>query len=120
MTRVIVFDAAKKEVSVTDWRLLQTYHPRWHVFGRFGPACKYWMTPPLVFEDVCSLAAESARGQRYRLVGAPGDSSMAASFIECCATFDARLATTLDVTAELLELQRRMLGKIDGWPIQDV
>lgn len=36
---------------------------------------------------------------------------MAASFVECCATFDAGHATTLDVTADLLDLRKRVLSE---------
>lgn len=108
---VIALLAGKEEIHVTDWRLLQTYHPRWHIFGRFGAARRLWITQPLVFQDVRRLVAESANGLRYRLVGEPGVAAVAASFVECCATFDARLVTTLDVTSEFLDLRKRVLGE---------
>ncbi|WP_147298447.1 hypothetical protein [Cupriavidus taiwanensis] len=111
MAKVIALLAAKTdEVRVTHWRLLQTYHPRWHIFGQFGPNGGFWVTPPLVFKDVRRLVAEAANGKRYRLIGEPGLAATAASFVECCATFDARLACTVDVTVELLDLRRRMVG----------
>ncbi|MGO4813801.1 hypothetical protein AB4156_30130 [Cupriavidus sp. 2MCAB6] len=112
MAKVFALLAAKTdEIRVTHWRLLQTYHPRWHVFGRFGAGGGFWITPPLVFQDVRRLVAEAANGKRYRLIGEPGMASMAASFVECCATFDARLACTVDVTADFLDLRRRMVGE---------
>jgi len=112
MAIVIALLAAKTdEVRVTDWRLLQTYHPRWHIFGRFGPGGRFWITPPLVFQDVRRLVVEAEDGKLYRLIGEPGMASMAASFVECCAAFDARLACTADVTADLLDLRRRMVGE---------
>lgn len=114
MAIVIELSVAKDEVRVTDWRLLQTYHPRWHVFGRFGATGGFWITPPLVFRDVRRLVAESENGRRYRLVGEPGVPSMPASFVECCASFDARLATTRDVTVDLLKLRDRAVGRRGG------
>ncbi len=111
MAIVIALLAAKTdEVRVTDWRLLQTYHPRWHIFGCFRRGGRFWVTPPIVFQDIRRLLAASSNGQRYRLIGEPGLASAAASFVECCATFDARLACTVDITTELLDLRGSAVG----------
>lgn len=114
MAIVIALSTAKDEVRVTDWRLLQTHHPRWHIFGRFGPAGGFWITPPLVFRNIRRLVAESENGRRYRLIGEPGIASIASSFVECCASFDARLATTRDATIDLLKLRGMALSCTDG------
>lgn len=111
MAKVVALRTAKRgEICVTSWRLLQTYHPHRHIFGQFGPGGGFWVTPPIAFQDIRKLVAEAANGKRYQLIGEPGAASMAASFVECCAIFDARLACTVDITADLMDLRRRMMG----------
>lgn len=107
---VALLTATTDEICITSWRLLQTYHPRRHVFGQFKHDGGFWVTPPLAFRDIRKLVAEAANGKRYQLIGEPGAASMAASFVECCAIFDARLACTVDITMQLLDLRRRMMG----------
>ena len=83
--------------SIAGWRLLQTYRAL-HLFGRFQPHSRCWVTPAIVSIDVSRRIAVAQDGAVYQLIGDPGSEADGAQFIAMCCVFDERLRNTQDVT----------------------
>lgn len=77
--------------------MLQTYRAL-HLFGRFEPHSRCWVTSAIVKLDTARRIAVAEDDAVYQLIGDPGSEADGAQFVALCSVFDARLRETRDVT----------------------